>query len=367
MVQVRLGPNMFRQYGNMVSSASASASASAASSGVWANGQQCPFGISMFDTLVQSDNGSMNGESKTKYNKYDTCIHYHKTLVSFKEGYPNGQVFLESSNKQSKQENSSMFSLGRSCANPDMGSTSCPTTTTTTTTTSKKIVSLAVCGLVFSQDNKLLLTRRPSYMRSFPSAWVFPGGSFDDDVDTSLEGAISREVYEETGIQIPPAKTNEWKLECLWESTFPTTTTTIPMKRHHLVFYLSTKLNQSSNDVKLKLCDTEVDAATWLSPDTIDSILSNNRLLTKQQQNDNNDIRGFNGNNNLIDIILHDSSSKRKESLDQLIGIYPRTSLLGVHDNDTNNNSNNMPPSGLAQGSLFALEEYWYSNDKVKL
>ena len=348
---------MFGQYGtSMVSSSKHLASSS--SSGVWVNGKQSPFGISIFDTIIQSING---GSKTTKY--YDTCVHYHRTRILCKEGKGQQQkpvaVFLE---PWSSNHHQNVFSLGRACDNPSMGSTPCPTTIIPTTIKSSKFVSLAVCGLIFSQENKLFLTRRPSYMRSFPSAWVFPGGSFDEETDTCLEDAISREVYEETGIQT----TNGWKLESLWESVFPTVATpNVPIKRHHLVLYFSTKLNESSNDIKLKLCDTEVDAATWLSPENIHSILSNRIYSKEQHTNDDVDrVKCKDQIDDIIDIIMNNSSSTKKESLDQLIGIYPRLSF-GV--NEKSNNNMTSPPSGLAQGSLFALEEYWYSNDNVRL
>ena len=63
-----------------------------------------------------------------------------------------------------------------------------------------------------------LLTRRRCDMRSFPGAWVFPGGHMDAG-ETPAEAA-TREVREETNLTLADGSL---RLVGLWESVFPTT------------------------------------------------------------------------------------------------------------------------------------------------
>ena len=52
-------------------------------------------------------------------------------------------------------------------------------------------------------QNRVLLTRRPASMRTFPGCWVAPGGSMDP-TDVSLAAAAIRELREETGLLVNP-------------------------------------------------------------------------------------------------------------------------------------------------------------------
>ena len=186
-----------------------------------------------------------------------------------------------------------------------------------------------VVGLVFSQDNHLLITRRPSYMRSFPGAWVFPGGSVDQE-DENLEHAISREVLEETGIP-----TTDWEVLCMWESVFPTIPEPdVPIKRHHLVVYLSTHLGATPS---INLCEEEVDGALWLSPKQIEYIIETTYSDESVTSPDADVLMGPTG------VVT------KREKLQHLAGIYPRFEDQG----------SSIAPFGMAQGSLFALEQYW--------
>lgn len=55
----------------------------------------------------------------------------------------------------------------------------------------------------WSRDAALLLTRRPSHMRSHPGQWALPGGSIDGD--ESPEEAALRELHEEVGLELDQA------------------------------------------------------------------------------------------------------------------------------------------------------------------
>ena len=58
------------------------------------------------------------------------------------------------------------------------------------------------------------MTKRSGNMRSFPNAWVLPGGHLD--IGESLEEGILRELFEETGIKIN--KCNNLSIYLLYEN-----------------------------------------------------------------------------------------------------------------------------------------------------
>lgn len=61
-----------------------------------------------------------------------------------------------------------------------------------------KDYNVAACLVCQDSDGRYLLTRREKNMRSFPKAWVFPGGHIE--VDEGIDEGVLREFYEETGI-----------------------------------------------------------------------------------------------------------------------------------------------------------------------
>jgi 8-oxo-dGTP pyrophosphatase MutT (NUDIX family) len=92
---------------------------------------------------------------------------------------------------------------------------------------------LAVCTLIVDSAGSVLLTRRPAHMRSFPLAWVVPGGGVE--LGETLAQAGRREALEETGVQLTAADccsdgadgVSHGAIDraplCCWESCFPTT------------------------------------------------------------------------------------------------------------------------------------------------
>lgn len=61
-------------------------------------------------------------------------------------------------------------------------------------------------------DNKALLVKRNSKLKTFPGAWSFVGGKCDPEDGSYSEAAI-RELFEETGICLASASTMN---DCKW-------------------------------------------------------------------------------------------------------------------------------------------------------
>eukprot|EP00980_Cylindrotheca_fusiformis_P022605 scaffold9501_cov90-Cylindrotheca_fusiformis.AAC.1 len=325
--------------------------------GVWVNSKQCPFGSSVFDDIQSMQENPKQHQQQQQ--------HYDRTMVSLQQS--EGNLILHPCSIISEgEEETEGIPFGRARECPELGSTACPTTVSVTqeatlrqpkSNKKQQFVQLAVVGLVFSQQNELLITRRPTYMRSFPGAWVFPGGSVDADDNGCLKTAIAREVKEETGLDTG----HEWTVQSIWESVFPTIPQVdTPIRRHHLVVYLSTRLDKdthaASSSSSLKLCEEEVDGAAWLSPENIESILAQSLSpsSTKSSSTTSSSSSGSSSSNLEIDVITHAPSSIQKEPLRHLSGIYPQYS-----SREEDGGRDQSVSFGMAQGSLFALEEYW--------
>eukprot|EP00957_Ditylum_brightwellii_P206658 15349401-Ditylum_brightwellii.AAC.1 len=124
-------------------------------------------------------------------------------------------------------------------------------------------VRVATSILVVSADNRILLTRRSSHLRSFPSAWVVPGGHVDP-FESSLEQAAARELEEETGIQIP-SPLDQIEASVVYESAFPATLENGLVKHRHLIVYMIARLDLEHQDVKVSPNPDEVDATFFSS------------------------------------------------------------------------------------------------------
>ena len=132
--------------------------------------------------------------------------------------------------------------------------------------TSKRGVDVGVVVLLETADTCLLLTRRAAHMRTFPGTWVPPGGHVESG-EGLLEAGL-RELGEETGLVLPPSTIANSRVLALLESFYPYSLSVGPPKRHHIVtyYYVRTSEHSSALQARMKLDETEVDAAMWLSP-----------------------------------------------------------------------------------------------------
>ena len=309
---------------------------------VWARGNPCPFGSSVFDTLFTDGRVLPSPDGR----------HYDCGGVVVRPE-PNGKLSLmpaEADGTSSAIPSTHTVPMGRARHCPSLGSTPCPTTLVATPRHGKPWVALAVVGLLVDpQQQGLFLTRRPVYMRSFPGAWVFPGGHVETGEGLAL--AVAREVEEETGWVVPPA---HWRVTSVWESVYPTqvvasndnvgetgsanddakndATESYIMKTHHVVVYLAAELPPQSQS-SIRLCTNEVDGAVWLSRQHATEILAWCNEATESSSN---------FATTLLPLWTPDSPhASSTVPLWDLVGIYPRN---GLH--------------GMGQGSLFALQEF---------
>jgi 8-oxo-dGTP pyrophosphatase MutT (NUDIX family) len=356
---------------------------------VWVRSTPCPTAHSVFDALIQAATIKITrGTAAAASSNHRD--HYDRTLVALVEE-PMGVVSLDAAHATfaGNKKEAFLLPLGRARAAAEFDSTPCPTTlvdhSSMTTSSSKQgallvlhrhpFVRLAVVGLVFDPTTQqLLLTRRPDYMRSFPGAWVLPGGTVDPN--ESLVEAVRREVYEETGLATS-TDNKHWKLESLWESVYPSTTlnnkkenAVLPpptaIQTHHLVVYLSTTLSKDQSS-HLNLCAEEVDGAVWLSKENVGAIVNHTK-------------KGGQAYNETEPLVLHTSGSKQGGTpmsdeplchdvpLGHLMGIYPQTMAVAVGANMNEEEEEEEGDSstflaGMAQGSLFALEEFYHSTE----
>lgn len=175
---------------------------------------------------------------------------------------------------------------------------------------------------------------------------VLPGGSVDDG--ESLEQAVVREVQEETGLSCQVMGKDQ-KPVCIWESVYPTTgADQTPIQAHHVVLYYECRIKEGQEENSLKLQPDEVDCAVWLSRQELQQITDTASWAEDGTQWPG-DVAAF---GEATDIDNEAPAEKNEQQgghqrigLEELRGIYPR----GVPDKGV---------CGLAQGSLFALQEY---------
>ncbi|KAE8738360.1 hypothetical protein FOCC_FOCC016157 [Frankliniella occidentalis] len=134
-----------------------------------------------------------------------------------------------------------------------------------------KSVAVAVAVLLESSDGKVLMTQRAQHMRSFPRAWVPPGGHLEKD--ESLFTCGLRELQEETGLSFKPEHVN-MSILCLWESVYPMMLPFGLPRSHHIVVYLYARAPFTSDELasKIKLDPEEVMAYSWYTPETVSKL-----------------------------------------------------------------------------------------------
>ena len=178
-------------------------------------------------------------------------------------------------------------------------------------------------------EGKILLTRRESHMRTFPRAWVLPGGAID--AGETLQQAGIRELKEETNLDT----SGPLHLMGLWESGFPTLVSGCIQRQelssHFLVVFYKSEI---SNPSDLKLSPNEGDAAVWTSPSEIISI------------NSSDDVSSFPPINALV-TTDDDLLTKSEIKADLLKGVYPNS--IG---------------EGIGQGHLFIINQLINLNEK---
>ncbi|XP_005158331.1 nucleoside diphosphate-linked moiety X motif 17 isoform X1 [Danio rerio] len=134
-------------------------------------------------------------------------------------------------------------------------------------------VDVGVAVLLQSANQKLLLTRRASSLRSFPNVWVPPGGHVE--LDEKLLDAGLRELLEETGLNLSPDEICS-RLLGLWESVYPPMLTIGLPKRHHIVTYILLKSSQTHLQIQASLRPdpAEVSACVWVDADLVKAVVS---------------------------------------------------------------------------------------------
>eukprot|EP00300_Choanocystis_sp_HF-7_P008572 c15988_g1_i1.p1 GENE.c15988_g1_i1~~c15988_g1_i1.p1 ORF type:complete len:374 (+),score=42.99 c15988_g1_i1:28-1149(+) len=145
-------------------------------------------------------------------------------------------------------------------------------------------VRLGIAVLLTDASSNVLLTRRASTMRTFPSAWVMPGGHIE--AGERLHEAGARELFEETGLT---CDLSSMRLLGMWESNFPTTVQGCidagQIKGHHLVVYFTAKLAEEAHRDAITLQEAETDCAVWVSPESLTHVISPDNIATVEQAN----------------------------------------------------------------------------------
>lgn len=134
-------------------------------------------------------------------------------------------------------------------------------------------VDVGVAVLLQSANQKVLLTRRASSLRIFPSVWVPPGGHVE--LDEELLDAGLRELREETGLKLEPGDVSP-QLLGLWESVYPPMLSRGMPQRHHVVTYmlLQSSLTHQQLQAGLRPEPAEVSGCLWVDAPLVKAIVS---------------------------------------------------------------------------------------------
>ncbi|XP_026344888.1 nucleoside diphosphate-linked moiety X motif 17 isoform X2 [Ursus arctos] len=127
-------------------------------------------------------------------------------------------------------------------------------------------VDLGVAVILQSSDQTVLLTRRTRTLSVSPNLWVPPGGHVELDEEL-LDGGL-RELWEESGLQLPQGQFS-WVPLGLWESAYPPRLSWGLPKYHHIILYLLMVSQESQQQLqaRIKPNPSEVSAFMWLGPD----------------------------------------------------------------------------------------------------
>ena len=332
-----------------------------------------PFGLSMFDAVQSAKHENIPAPAVDAVGNPPSPLpvnqaHFDRMMVTMEErwgadddcnggtsGKGTASVVIGPARAASVNTDDSTscctIPMARAAHDPRVLSTACPTVTLAeanwyeTNQPRKDFVQLGVVAAVSDPRGRILLTRRAAHMRSFPRAWVMPGGGLDEG--ESLTDCLVREVREETGVDVARETVRPF---CLWESCYPTCgreclAAGTGITAHYLVVFCTaqtTEKNLSKLQEQIQLDEQETDMAVWLSAEdfarSLDYPLGGANHI------------GF------IPAMVPSSFSKGSEqsttcssvacnlNLDDLCGIYPR----GDDDNCM---------KGIAQGNLFMLQE----------
>eukprot|EP01084_Bolivina_argentea_P290946 499936_1 len=181
---------------------------------------------------------------------------------------------------------------------------------------------LATCIILMDCKQNILLTRRHSKLRSFPSCFVVPGGSVDPG--ETMKDTAKRELFEEVGINIMNVNDDEKCMNeldihmiAIWESIYPDSKRfdmidDKTIKYHHIVPIYYVELNEHYSKYKLKLCQVEVDAAVWVNVDVLRCVMDSDEYNEKI-------LHGIQPNGSKIEI-----------KMECLNGIYPNNIGQGI-------------------------------------
>eukprot|EP00697_Spironema_sp_BW2_P007518 gnl/Spiro4/21819_TR10702_c0_g1_i1.p1 gnl/Spiro4/21819_TR10702_c0_g1~~gnl/Spiro4/21819_TR10702_c0_g1_i1.p1 ORF type:complete len:322 (+),score=56.24 gnl/Spiro4/21819_TR10702_c0_g1_i1:30-968(+) len=128
-----------------------------------------------------------------------------------------------------------------------------------------------VCVLVCDSLDRVLLTKRRADSRIFPGIWVLPGGHLDEG-ETFWQTGV-REVCEETGVLLDVRAVRPL---AMWESVYPRVLEQGEPRAHHLVLFLTARVDTAASlgDDGLTLQQSEVAAGHWFTRDEVTSFLA---------------------------------------------------------------------------------------------
>jgi len=134
--------------------------------------------------------------------------------------------------------------------------------------TSRTNVRTAVSLIVQDGEGRYLLTKRQSHMRTFPDAWVLPGGSADKG-ETWMNTGV-RELREETGLQVDSSLLRPF---ICWDSQYPDVADQQKpeLKSQHFLIYCRVQIPEMTPSLTLQ--PEEVSQAVWLSPSDLQKVL----------------------------------------------------------------------------------------------